>query len=98
MISEEYKKAVDLTLPSFARENEFERGVEVFKFLVEKGHYAGQDDIFQYVIGLAEDREDVDARNNASEIQQVYEVVKAVLRPDIQHWQEDFLSRELLGE
>ena|SRR4030042_587142 len=98
MISEEYKKAVNLTLSCFARENEFEKGVEVFKFLVEKGHYAGQDDIFQYVIGRAENREDEVARNNASEIQQVYEVVKAVLRPDIQHWQEDFLSRELLGE
>ncbi len=98
MISEEYKKAVDLVRPFFPIDHDLAKVVEVFKFLVEEGCYAGDDDIFQYVIEYGKHREDERIWSVAAEIQRTYEDVKAVLRPDMVHWKKGFLRKELLGE
>lgn len=98
MISEEYKKAVDLVRPFFPIDHDLVKVVEVFKFLIGEACYAGDDNIYQYVIKYGEHREDERICSVALEIQRTYEDVEAVLRPDMVHWKKGFLRKKLLGE
>lgn len=97
MISEEYKKAVDIILANCSLEHDLEKIVFVFKMLIDNGYYAGDDDIYQYIINDGKDRKET-TQFTASKIQDICETVKATLEPEADHWNRDWLHKELLGE
>ena len=97
MISEEYKKAVDIIRAECLLEHDVEKIVAVFQMLIENGHYAGDDDIYQYIIDYGKHREET-TQFIASKIQDICETVKATLEPETDHWNRDWLHKELLGK
>jgi len=97
MISEEYKKAVDIIRAECSLEHDLERIVVVFQMMIENGYYAGDDDIYQYIIKDGKDRTEA-TEFDASKIQDICETVKATLEPKADHWNRDWLRKELLGE
>ena len=97
MISEKYKKAVDIIRANCSLEHDLERIVVVFQYLIENGEYAGDDDIYQYIIGDGKDKEE-STQFIASKIQNICETVKATLEPEADHWNIEWLHKELFGE
>jgi len=103
MISPEYKKAIDLIraeLFPIEHEEDLQKVIQVFKLLIENGHYAGQDDIYQYLIkDISNDDFTAECdRNLASETQRIYEVVKTTIEPRTGFdWNEDWLREQLLS-
>jgi len=97
MISEEYKKAVDIIRTNCSLEHDLEKIVAVFQMLIENGDYAGDDDIYQYIIDYGKDRTEPTVFD-ATKIQDICETVKATLEPEANHWNRDWLHKRLLGE
>lgn len=74
-----------------------EKIVVIFQMLIDNGYYASDDDIYQYIINYGKDRKET-TRFTASKIQDIYETVKATLEPEADHWNKDWLHKELFGE
>ena len=105
MISEKYKKAVDIIRANCSLEHDLEKIVVVFQMLIENGDYAGDDDIYQYLIKDVKDNTVTKEFNTsetpyiqASKIQNICETIKATLEPEADHWDIEWLHKELFGE